>query len=323
MPLPDAATSYYKAQQRTSLSTLALARRLWAKLGAGDFDEAWRTLGPQLLVVLMAGQRAAVAQAVAYVPAVLDELNVSAVPVAEVAAGSLVGIASDGRPLASLLYQTVVKTRTALGQGLSLSESLSSGGDLLDEIVSTQVVDAGRDAESLGAVVRPDVTGFVRMLVLPSCDRCAILAGRFYKWNAGFLRHPHCDCRHIPATEMVAGDMTVHAENAVKAGQVTGLSKADRQAILDGADAAKVVNAKRGMTKAQGVKLTTEGTTRRGGYSKDARAADATLQETSSGKGRRKQNRVPPRLRPESIYELAGDDREQALTLLKKYGYIV
>src|SRR5690348_18342012 len=33
----------------------------------------------------------------------------------------------------------------------------------------------------------------------PSCQRCAILAGRWYRWSQGFLRHPRCDCVNLPA----------------------------------------------------------------------------------------------------------------------------
>jgi len=32
-----------------------------------------------------------------------------------------------------------------------------------------------------------------------ACSRCAILAGRFYAFNAGFQRHRHCGCQHVPS----------------------------------------------------------------------------------------------------------------------------
>lgn len=315
MPLPEAAESYYRTQQRISLSTLVLARRLWAKLGAGDFDEAWRALGPQLLVVLMAGQRSAVAQAVAYVPQVLDELNVNATPAAEVVPGALVGVASDGRPLDSLLYQAVVAARMALGRGVPLSRALGSGGAVLDRIVSTQVVDAGRAAESVASVVIPEVKMYVRMLVLPSCPQCAVLAGRrYYMMRDAFERHPNCDCRHIPCTEAVVGDLTVDPMEAIRAGQVK-LSVADRKAILeDGADPAKVINAHRGLSTEQvfgrRLKVTTEGTGKR-----SRNAGAKTIQIVVDGKN------VNVRLRPDAIYKIAGDDRAEAIRLLKLYGY--
>jgi hypothetical protein len=304
MAPPDAAVDNYRAQQRISVSTLGLARRLWARLGVGDFDQAWKALGPQMLVVLMSGQQAAVQQSAEYVPAVLAEIGVDAAAVAEVVTRSLVGVASDGRNLADLLYQPIVQTRTALGQGMSLPDALTSGRHSLDRIVTTQVADAGRAATSVEQAVRPSATRWVRMLVPPSCDRCTILAGRVYKWDASFDRHERCDCTAIPADENVAGDLTTDPRAAIEAAYhgdptVTGLSRADLKAIVeDGADPAKVVNAKRGMFTEQGVKLTREGTKTRG----KSRA---------------------PRVRPESIYKLAGGDRAKAIQLLEKFGYIV
>src|SRR5690606_41067797 len=77
----------------------------------------------------------------------------------------------------------------------------------LERIAATQVADAGRVATGLGVVARPGI-GYVRMLQPPSCSRCAILAGRIYRRNAGFLRHPLCDCIHIPTTEAAGRDLT-------------------------------------------------------------------------------------------------------------------
>lgn len=284
-----------------SLATVALARTVWAKLGYDDFDAAWRTLGGQLLLIVAAGQLSAARQAAVYVPAVLGELNIDATAVAELAPRSLVGVASDGRPLGSLLYRPIVQARTALGQGSSLADSLRAGGNLLDRIVSTQVVDAGRAAESVSTAVRPQVSGWVRMLTPPSCPRCTVLAGRFYRYNAGFLRHPGDDCIMIPANEDVAGDLRTDPLAAIKSGQVAGLSAADTRAIVeDGADPAKVINSHRGMSTEQSpagkIQVTTEGTS--------------------------KSRRGTVRLRPESIYQLA-TDRGDAIRLLTKFGYIV
>lgn len=81
------------------------------------------------------------------------------------------GVAGDGRPLLTLLRQ---------------AESRAS----LQVMAATAVQDAGRAAVSAGITARPTLTGYVRMLTAPSCSRCAVLAGRWFKWNAGFQRHP-------------------------------------------------------------------------------------------------------------------------------------
>lgn len=304
--LPQAAAEHYDRQQRLSLLTVAGARRLWARLGQGDFDVAWLVLGPQLFALLSAAQLTAARESAAYVATVLDELGIAAEPVAALAPASLAGVASSGSPLADVLYQPVIQTRTALGDGADMKSALQSGRNLLDGIMQTQVADAGRDAESVAITARPTVTGYVRMLSLPSCDRCAVLAGRHYRWSSGFLRHPRCDCRHIPATEDVAGDLTTDPRKAIESGQVTGLSKADHHAIVeDGADPGRVINAK-GNTKSG---LST------------AQVGGRKVKTTTVGYRGKPRRQV--RLRPESIYRIAGDDRAEALRLLKVHGYLI
>ena len=109
-----------------------------------------------------------------------------------------------------------------------------------DRLVASLVQDAGRAAESVATTVTPNV-GFVRYLSPPSCSRCAVLAGRVYRYSDGFLRHPNCDCIMIPTT---VANPAFHPDpvDLLERGQVTGLSKADRQAIADGADFSQVVN---------------------------------------------------------------------------------
>jgi hypothetical protein len=189
----------------------------------------------------------------------------------------------------------------------------------LDLIVASEVIASGADAASVEIALDPDWTNYVRVLNLPSCDRCVILAGRIYRDNEGFARHPKCDCQHWPVSswaEAEAAGLVTDPMVAFERGQVRGLSKADEQAIRDGADIQEVVNAKRGggrrpqgMTNAitaeifgRTVKATLEGTTRRAAW-------------------RKKNPGLPIRLRPESIYEHA-KDREDAIRLLQLYGYI-
>src|SRR5690606_16892226 len=95
-------------------------------------------------------------------------------------------------------------TVTALDRGRSLREALAIGQATLDMIVRTQVADAGRVADGVALAARRRAGGYVRMVVGATCDRCIILAGRWYRWNQGFQRHPRCDCIHIPAREDTA-----------------------------------------------------------------------------------------------------------------------
>lgn len=111
-----------------------------------------------------------------------------------------------------------------------------------DRLVASLVQDAGRAAEQVAVTVRADI-GYVRYLSPPSCARCAILAGRVYRYSEGFLRHPGCDCIHVPTT-IANPAFVVDPVDQARQGLVTGLSKADRKALEDGADMARVVNVK-------------------------------------------------------------------------------
>lgn len=206
--------------------------------------------------------------------------------------------------------------------------ALEGSGRWLEMAAATAVIDIARAAESAATTTYPQVTGYVRMLNPPSCSRCAVLAGRFYRWSTGFERHPRCDCRHIPASEAIAGDMTVSpggyfdSLDAKQQDQI--FTKAGAQAIRDGADMTQVVNARRGMQKAQvfgkDVLITTEGTTRRGAAYRALQRGDRSSDVLLPGQRYRRTR--SPRLMPESIYEIANGDRDEAIRLLRAHGYI-
>lgn len=207
-------------------------------------------------------------------------------------------------------------TRDLEQEAQRLTDQMLAG---LDLFVQAEIIAAGADASSVEIVAGAEWTNYVRVLDLPSCDRCVILAGRIYRDNEGFARHPRCDCQHWPVESWAAAEaagLVTDPMVAFDRGEVRGLSLADTRAIRDGADIQEVVNAKRGggtrpkgMTNAitpeifgKTVKATTEGTTRRAAW-------------------RKAHPNLPIRLRPESIYEHA-KDRADALRLLKLYGYI-
>lgn len=156
-----------------------------------------------------------------------------------------------------------------------------------ERLIASIVQDSGRAAQSVAITARPDVR-FVRHLNLPSCSRCAVLAGRTYRYSEGFKRHPGCDCVMIPTT-VASPDLTYDLDALVAEGKVTGLSKADRQAVADGADLGRVVNVRR---------------------------TQAGL--IDSGRVLRRKGR----LTPEAIYRVT-DDREAAIELLKANGYLI
>lgn len=155
-----------------------------------------------------------------------------------------------------------------------------------EQLVASLVQDTGRAAQGVSIAARPRI-GHVRMLTPPSCSRCAVLAGRVYRYSTGFLRHPGCDCTMIPTT-LANPDYVQDPESLMDRGLVTGLSKADQQAIRDGADFAQVVN---------------------------VRSAKAGVSESGRVLYRR------GRMTPEAIYRTT-NTQEEALAALQRAGYL-
>lgn len=209
-------------------------------------------------------QTDAAASALLGVDAMLEEQNLEAPPAADTVPASF-----------------------ARGTTAALVRSAESPAALV-RLFATLTADAGRSASGVGIAVRPRAAGHVRYLAPPSCVRCAILAGRFYRWSSGFQRHPRCDCQMIPTTRLGAPGLISGPREAFEKGQITGLSRADADALDDGADMGRVVNIR---AKAAGLHLGGHVATRGG---------------------------IPT---PEGIYRMASD-RGEAIRLLGRFGYI-
>lgn len=337
--LPSSAEAYSRTHRQAIASTTAQTVRLWSRM-TPDFDASWARIEPLLMALVGAAQRRAARDALDYVPAVLEDTGqLDALDAAAtVNAAPLYGVAGDGRPVDTLLYGAVTHAKTQVGAGLAVDEALASGRQWLGLATTTLLADTARAAESLAMGVRP-VRGYVRMVVPPACSRCVILAGKWFSRSTGFLRHPRCKCVHIPASEALAGDLTVDSDAYVES-----LSAAEQDRLLgagaarawrEGADLNQLVNARRGMRTAQiggrKILITSEGTTRRG-WAYDSLAVTGTRVEsagtairvTREGREVRSITRTVarrPRLMPETIAAVA-DDREDYLRLLERNGYI-
>lgn len=161
-----------------------------------------------------------------------------------------------------------------------------------DRIVASLVADSGRSAMGAFTATRREQVGHIRQLTSPSCQRCAVLAGRWYRWSEGFQRHPKCDCVMVPGTRSIA---SYDPYRAYERGEITDLTKAQVKALEDGADIGQVVNARRGM---QTVNFA-------------GRRVKATPRQGST-----------PRLSPEAIYRVT-DSRTEAIRLLRANGYVL
>lgn len=200
-----------------------------------DLDASWVKVGPRITQLVAAAQVGAARDGIAYVPAALAAQGVSVAPEADVRPRGIAGLASDGRPLGSLLYSAVITARSAKVE--SLSERLQVGGRSLDRIVQTQVADAGRDAAKVAMTVRPGVR-WVRIVNPPCCQRCAALAGDARTYSHPFERHPGCDCTMLPTT-VASPDF---AGQKLTAADVTDLTQKQRDALADGANFHSTIN---------------------------------------------------------------------------------
>lgn len=248
--LPQASREFYRARNRLTVITRAEIRRAWRRMGP-DFDTSWRLVRPHLVALVRQAQLSAADMGAQYIEDVLAETGQEAEPVATVRPEAFAGVASDGRPLDGLLLGGVTHAKTAVEAEASHTEALATGQRFLDMATWTQIADAARGGSSVAMVARPKVTGWIRAVNPPCCARCAILAGKWFSTNAGFQRHPRCDCYHIPDSKRTAPEHASDPQELLDRGQVHGLTKAQQQALDDGADFNRVVNARRNMDATQ------------------------------------------------------------------------
>ena len=312
MPDTDELARTHQRGQRTLVqrSVAAMVRGL-GLLSRDRPGPSWTGgVDEQVLAAVIAAQQESARNGAAYVRQVLRAAGVRSRLAGRVASGALAGTASDGRALDSLLGYPIAVAVRNIENGMDPDEAFQRLIRRMAMIAATQVADAGRVATGIAQAADPVVLGYVRVVDLPACSRCILLAGAFYAWSDGFQRHPNCDCTHRPVTSLdeVRGARDTRDLPARMFGQMSraeqdrAFGRAGAQAIRDGANLGQVVNARRGISTAGGRLITTEGTTRRGTA--------------------RRRGSPSPRLMPEAIYREADGDRDKAIRLLKRYGFI-
>lgn len=304
---PEAARRHYLIQKALAAGVVSKMRAAWHRIDIANLDNSWATQSPQMLQLMINGQILAASQADPYLTGVLAEQGIDTRREASVAPGGFAGTASDGRDLQTLLFEPVISTKVAIAAKQSPADAMAIGEASIARIAATQIQDAGRTAVATSIAARPAVTIYTRMLNPPSCARCAVLAGKHYKWNEGFARHPHCDCVHIPSAENVVGDLRTDPHAYFNSLSATDkdryFTKAGATVIRNGGDINQVVNARLGMYQANGDTFTTVGTTKRG------------------VSGKRLQGQA--RMMPETILQHAEGDRALAIELLREHGYLI
>ncbi|MEA9983656.1 hypothetical protein [Subtercola sp. RTI3] len=242
---PQSSLDYYQQQQSIAGATAASIGKLWRQMGS-DFDPSWKSLRPQIADVLRVGRLAAVATSAAYLPAVLAETGQSAPTANAIIPEAFVEFTPAGGLVNDLLDTSVTKAKVAVGSGRDTQSALAQAGRWLTGTTLTILADTGRSVAQADMGARPAISGYVRMLNAPSCSRCIILAGKWFRWNSGFLRHPRCDCRHIPASEDTSGDLRTdpyaYFHSLSNDDQTKLFGRIEARSIRDGGDIYRVEN---------------------------------------------------------------------------------
>lgn len=292
--LPDSSRVHYQESQALRSATVREVRSLWGRMTT-DFDLSWQSVGPSVNAALESAQAQSAASAVEYVVAEGVETGVATELAAPVNVAAFTGFSSSGAPLVEATRGAVIESKAAMARGATAEVALTAGRDWLTRFALDAVTVASSDAVSTTIAASPTTTGFVRMLNPPSCKECVILAGKWFRWNEGFQRHPGCDCRHVPAAESVAGDLTVdpyaYFNSLSKAEQDALLGEVDAQAVRDGADIYRVVNVR------------TRG--------------------ASSGRTWQARRYDSPTVTIDDILKESGSDRGKAIKLMEENGFIL
>ncbi|MEU3000188.1 hypothetical protein ABZ684_21915 [Streptomyces sp. NPDC006995] len=323
--MSDAADARYTQVQSLAQAVVAQVRSIWSGLDPANILASLQgDQGAAILQAVVAGQLTAAEGAQQFVMMAMAARNAAAPVLAALAPEAFAGVASDGRPLTSLLYVPAITTYTAYAAGMGAEAAAVAGMNQMARMVSTQITDVSRSATMVSMTTHRRCIAYVRVVKLPACGRCIILAGKQYSYSTGFRRHPKCDCGmdpidierwdDVPSPKALVDQMSPEEQRK-------RLGAAAVDALANGADLNQVVNARRGMqtmtVHGRTVQATTEGTTVRGLAGKRL-ARDSKAVKIP---GQRYRVATTPRLMPEEILRLA-DDREHQLRLLKKHGYI-
>ncbi|MFT4281183.1 hypothetical protein [Microbacterium sp.] len=242
-----AVSSQYEQQQAIAATTGAAVNLAWSRMG-DDFDASWRRVGPDVLGLVDAGRGAAVREAFGYTAAVLEETNQTAPPVGDLSPNAFLSSTPDGRSVAGLYEQAVIGAKESIADGASVDDALAQSGRWMQMATLTLLADTRRMVYEADIASRPALTGYVRMLNMPSCGRCIPLAGKWYRWNDGFKRHERCDCTHIPASENIAGSLVTDPyaafDSMTEAEQDRAFGRSEARALREGADMYAVMNQK-------------------------------------------------------------------------------
>lgn len=300
--VPAPAAELFRSTAALADAVEELARSRWARVH-GDWLGAWQKLIPGLSIAISAAQARAAMDASDAAGQIIDGYGLT--PGAAVNAAGFAGwMQPDLSPVQSslddaLALAPVITARSAAG---SAEARLAAGSQIVGTLARTAVSNAARMATSARITGSRYVDG-VFWEPAPYCQRCAVILGKHFAYGHDWARHPRCDGQVVPAPE--SGGPEIDGPDVNDISDLTG---AQKQAIDDGADLNQVINSQTGV---------------RGGSRSPRSPLYGNGTKTYAGAGRAKKGEPRKvRLTPKGIYQMAGDNRDMAVDLLRKYGYL-
>lgn len=305
----QAASRHKENTEKLTQAAFENAGRAWKRVNPGSIVSSWQTLSAGVIGAVMLAQTETIENSNDYIDFAFNEQNIDGLD-ARLRPGVIAGtMPATGATLDAALAGVAYHALDHIGRGRSVREAMDGGMLELAQLVQYAVADSSRASAKVRIGTTQTSVGYTRVVSAGCCARCAVLAGKFYRWNEGFLRHPNCLCLHFPATSAVAAQTATDPYEAFEAlsekEQDRIYTKAGAEAIRNGADMNQVINSRRGMTTSG--RFTSEGVTKRGYF------------RISSDAGRAGKRR----LSVDEILRRSGQDKTRFVSLLTEYGYFV
>ena len=341
-------------RERIALGHALAARTaaLWRRMDVRDLSATWDVIAPQMVQQVSAAQLVAAQQATTYLGR-LDQSYGFTPASAVLVPQAFTNVMGDGREVGPALFGAVTNTKTLIGQGVPPMTAFESGARFIAMIASSALNDLGRSADRTLAAGK-GYTSYIRVVGGSACSRCAILAG-IYSGESAFARHVHCQCTTCPiphegkkAPSGFHDSPQAYFDSLSQKEQDRVFTNAGAEAIRNGADPIKVVNARRGANgiqfsggfnpptnpaaarrtltpvtigrKADGSPLQVY-TTAEGRYRGDFRKSENARGAKAVQDGRYRRT-TAIRVMPEALLKMAGNNPERWRELLGRYGYL-
>jgi hypothetical protein len=354
-PAEQHAPAFYAAQAATAADAATEIAGLWQGINLADIAVWWAQIREQVLAVIAAGQVRAAVTVDAYQQAILRDDGLTPLAPGRIDPLAFAGHNGDGVPLPDVVDAVPIWMKADIAAGTPPEEAAEKARYRAELLAKTEIQRSSSRAGFVGRTIEPRFKAWERYVNLPACGRCIVLAGTRYRSKEIMPRHPGCDCGWYEVTEAhdrgpAENEPSALFESMTPAQQDKAFTKAGAQAIRAGADVSQVVNARRGalgllppgarITDAEAATLrnglkrgrlqatringrdvftTTSGATVRSDFGKRM-AAEGNATKIP---GQRYRTSKVARLMPESIAEIAGDDQDMYLHLLRRFGYIL